>query len=262
MRSLRDEANRMDSILRASIDQSFNNTGQSDDSYGLYLARKVDFSELQEAAKQYFYLDIPLRYRITPKEQGAKDFEKRLHPMHGALFTFNQSPATLAALDEKPMEGFIDSAFFKKKGTLEVRDSFINSSLILDERPVVPFRTFVPKLLCDHNLVAFAAKGNQSPHQEIAVDFSVFFNIGMRITILAEGEGPFAPQVPAIDLDEQLLCDKAGIHLPRKAAVERVWLCRPWPSDEVESGRASQRADQQRPDTTLRRDFDRRGRYA
>ena len=197
MRSLRDEAQRADSLLHDSIDHSFNNPGQTEDSFGLYLARKVDFTELQAATRQFFYLNIPLHYRTTLKDLAAKDFEWRLHPMHGALFTSNQSPASLAAFDEKPAEGFIDSAFFKKKRTLEVRDSFINSSLILDERPVVPFRTFVPKILCDNNLVAFAAKGNQTHHQEVAVDFSLLFNKGMRITILAEGEGPFAPQVPA-----------------------------------------------------------------
>ena len=260
MKSLRHEANRADSLIRNSVDLSINNTGQSDDSYGLYLYRKVDFLELQAAAKHFFYFNIPVHYRTTLKDLASKDFEWRLHPMHGALFSCNQSLPNLAAFDEKPIEGFIDIAFFKKKRTQEVRDSFLNSSLILEEKPVVPFRTFIPKILSDNSLIAFASKGNLNAHQEIAVDFCVTFNKGMRITIMAEGEGPFAAQVPATHADEQLLRNESGVHLPGKDAVGPGSIERPGPPHEDESRRAPQRADQPRHDPAVRRDPVRRSR--
>ena len=112
----------------------------------------------------------------------------KVHANYGTVFTVQTSNDYYFKHDEKLVDGIMDEKYLRKKTNINMDDS-IEGELSKKQQ--------IQKMLADNSLVAFTAKGNHSltNSPKINVDFLIAFNSNMRLTVLAEGEGPFASEL-------------------------------------------------------------------
>lgn len=183
-------------------------------------------SDLEETAFPYLYEGMKLAEKIEylsvesqPDVSDVSKHDKRdLHKSLGGLFTYLKAKTFNKTLREKAFEGFVEVnktaaeyAFLGEEATHAVikpqeslEEEQRNEVQLMDELLNVmkdqerAKSSFVKKQLFSENkILCSAVKGNQNDNltNHISVDYGVYFNEELRITVLTEGEGPFAAEV-------------------------------------------------------------------
>lgn len=126
----------------------------------------------------------------SEKEEVVAKPGWRTHEYFGLVYTVHCASDYYFPGNEKLIDGILDDRYIKKK----------SSRSMFDEeggRELLSRKQLMKKMLAENNIVAFTAKGNSTYNAstKIAVDYLVTFNGYMRMTVMTEGEGPFAAEL-------------------------------------------------------------------
>lgn len=115
----------------------------------------------------------------------------RTHEYFGIVYTVQSSNDYYFTGDEKLSDGILDDKYVKKKSSRSMFEEREGGREFLSRKQLMK------KMLAENNIVAFTAKGNSkySQNHKIVVDYLVTFNGNMRMTVMTEGEGPFAAEI-------------------------------------------------------------------
>lgn len=153
------------------------------DLYQNYLFDKIKTSSLSD-----FIEKAVLDENSEDEYTDAINASWKVHSNFGTVFTVQTSDDHYFKHDDKLIDGIMDERYLRRKSNMQLQES--------PEGALSKKQQF-QKMLADNSLVAFAIKGSHTltTSTKINVDFLVAFNENMRLTVLAEGEGPFASEL-------------------------------------------------------------------
>lgn len=157
-----------------------------EDPYLCYLKEKLSKEKISDFVKKGTVDDASQEDCLELSNSVVQNW--RLHNNYGAIFTIHTLEDHYFPHMDKLIEGIMDERYLRRKSNFNLEDPY---DKCLSKKAILQ------KMLGDNSIAAFSVKGNdlEKSNNKICVDYFVSFNSNTRITVLTEGEGPFAAEI-------------------------------------------------------------------